>query len=87
MRDIYRNGEQIIEIYETLTNEQQSFEKYTYPEPRQVTHLLNIFLESYSKNIAQLQDKASYKSLSNLPVHIHPSSYLYSKTPLYLGYF
>jgi hypothetical protein len=87
MRDIYRNGEQIIEIYETLTSEKLNLERYDRPTTGQLDLLLEVFLECYPRQLAQVSNKAAYLGRKGEHLHLHPTSFLYSKTPLYVGYF
>jgi|JI6StandDraft_1071083.scaffolds.fasta_scaffold08165_7 hypothetical protein len=87
MRDIYRNGEQIIEIYETLTNEKLELKEYKRPAADELNLLLDVFLECYPRQLAQVNNKAAYQGRKGEQLHLHPTSFLYSKTPLFVGYF
>lgn len=54
MKEIFRNGEQIIEIYETMTGETLDYKHYTHPDKEDADKLLDGILEVYFKNVAYL---------------------------------
>jgi len=44
-------------------------------------------LECYPGQLAQVSNKAAYLGRRGEQLHLHPTSFLYSRTPLYVGYF
>lgn len=86
MREVFRNGEQIVEIYETMTGETLDYREYIMPKKQEVSKLLDGLLECYYGHVVHLEDKAKYRLSEDSFIYLHPSSYLYSKPPLFVSY-
>ncbi len=91
-KDLYINENAIKQAFEIYENIKLYLKKYKIDIRSSVDDdgedVLKSLLYGFFLNIAQKQPDGSYRSLRwNIPLHIHPSSVLYSILPDYVMYF
>lgn len=90
-RDIYLNENAMKQVDDMIHNLKPYLKKYNISVRSSVDNdgedILKSLLKGFFLNIAQKQSDGSYRSLRwNIPLHIHPSSVLYSIMPEYVLY-